>query len=205
MRIERIEPSAHKKGRVLVFLDSGACLKVTEQELLDFSLRAGDELDADALSRLREAAGVSNIKAKAAELVSRKAMSRRSLERKLREKGGTEEEIAEAVELLEGMGALNDADYAASLARQCAAKGYGPAKIRSKLYEKGVPRELWEEAMRDLPDDGGQIDAYLRRKLAGTMPDADEKRRLTASLLRKGFSWEDVKAGWNRVGQELEE
>lgn len=205
MRIERIEPSAHKKGRVLVFLDSGACLKVTEQELLDFSLRAGDELDADALSRLREAAGVSNIKAKAAELVSRKAMSRRSLERKLREKGGTEEEIAEAVELLEGMGALNDADYAATLARQCAAKGYGPAKIRSKLYEKGVPRELWEEAMRDLPDDGGQIDAYLRRKLAGTMPDADEKRRLTASLLRKGFSWEDVKAGWNRVGQELEE
>ncbi|MBQ9346969.1 MAG: regulatory protein RecX [Oscillibacter sp.] len=204
MRIERIEPSPHKKGQVLVFLDSGACLKVTEQELLDFSLHAGDELDAAALSRLREAAGVSNIKAKAAELVSKKAMSRRELERKLREKGASEEEIAEAVGLLETMGALNDADYAAALARQYAAKGYGPAKIRSKLYEKGVPRELWEDAMADLPDDGGQIDAYLRRKLVGVALDEREKRKLTASLLRKGFSWEDVRAGWNRVGQELE-
>lgn len=205
MRIERIEPSQKKKGRVLVYLDSGACLKVTEQELLDFSLHAGDELDAAALSRLREAAGVSSIKAKAAELVSKKAMSRRELERKLRERGASEDETAEAVELLEGMGALNDADYAAALARSCAARGYGPAKIRSKLYEKGVPRELWEDAMADLPDNGGQIDAYLRRKLAGVTPDAAEKRRLTASLIRKGFSWEEVRAGWNRVGQDVEE
>ena len=204
MRIDRIEPSPHKKGRVLVFLDSGACLKITEQELLDFSLRAGDELDADALSRLREAAGVSNIKAKAAELVSKKAMSRRELERKLRERGASPEEIDEAVGLLENMGALNDGDYAAALARQYAARGYGPAKIRSKLYEKGVPRDLWEDAMRDLPDNAGQIDAYLRRKLPGVTLDEREKRRLTASLLRKGFSWEDVKAGWNRVGEELD-
>ena len=34
-RIERIEASKHKKGRVLVFLADGACLKITEQELLD--------------------------------------------------------------------------------------------------------------------------------------------------------------------------
>ena len=36
MRIERIEPSKYKRGRVLVFLEDGACLKITEQELLDF-------------------------------------------------------------------------------------------------------------------------------------------------------------------------
>ena len=46
MRIERIEASKHKKGRVLVFLADGACLKITEQELLDFGLRSGDDLSA---------------------------------------------------------------------------------------------------------------------------------------------------------------
>ena len=46
MRIERIQASPHKKGRVLVFLEDGACLKITEQELLDFGLRPGDDLDA---------------------------------------------------------------------------------------------------------------------------------------------------------------
>ena len=33
MRIERVQASPHKKGRVLVFLEDGACLKITEQEL----------------------------------------------------------------------------------------------------------------------------------------------------------------------------
>ena len=40
MRIERVAPSQHIKGRVLVFLEGGECLKITEQELLDFDLPA---------------------------------------------------------------------------------------------------------------------------------------------------------------------
>ena len=204
MRIDRIEPSPHKRGRVLVFLDSGACLKITEQELLDFSLHVGDTLDGEALTRLREAAGVSNIRAKAAELVSRRPMSRQALVRKLGEKGASPEEAEEAADMLASMGALDDREYAAALARRCAEKGYGPAKIRSKLYEKGVPRELWEEAMSGLPEDSGQIDAYLRRKLPGGRPDAQEKRKLTSALLRRGFSWEDIRAAWARYGEEVE-
>ena len=87
MRIERLESSKHKRGRVLVFLEDGACLKITEQELLDFGLRAGDELDKPTLDRLKEAAGVSNVKATAADLIGKRAMSRASLEKKLKEKG----------------------------------------------------------------------------------------------------------------------
>ena len=44
---------------MLVFLEDGVCLKITEQELLDFGLRSGDELDEAVLGRLKEAAGVS--------------------------------------------------------------------------------------------------------------------------------------------------
>ena len=57
MRIDRIEASKHKRGRVLVFLADGSLLKVTEQELLTFGLRSGDELDEETLTRLKEAAG----------------------------------------------------------------------------------------------------------------------------------------------------
>ena len=86
MRIERIQASPHKKGRVLVFLEDGACLKITEQELLDFGLRPGDDLDGKRLDQLKEAAGVSNVKAAAADLIGKRAMSRHDLERKLQEK-----------------------------------------------------------------------------------------------------------------------
>nr|WP_325196315.1 regulatory protein RecX [uncultured Oscillibacter sp.] len=202
MRIDRIEASKHKRGRVLVFLEDGACLKITEQELLDFGLRAGDELDKPTLDRLKEAAGVSNVKATAADLIGKRAMSRRDLERKLREKGASEAEARYAAEWLEAIGAINDADYAALLVRHCAQLGYGPARIRDKLYEKGVPRELWEDALDTLPDQSEDVDRFLRNKLRGELPDEKEKKRLTDALLRRGFSWGDVKAAWNRLGSE---
>ena len=205
MRVERIEASKHRKGRILVFLEDGACLKITEQELLDFGLRSGDELDGAALGRLKEAAGVSNTRAAAADLIGKRAMSRRDLERKLQEKGASEAEARYAAEWLEAIGALNDAEYAAALVRHCAQLGYGPARVREKLYEKGVPRELWEEALEELPAGGGQVEDFLRSKLRGRIPDEKEKRRLTNALLRRGFPWGEVKSAWRRLGEEVQE
>ena len=100
MRIERLESSKHKRGRVLVFLEDGACLKITEQELLDFGLRAGDDLNEATLTKLKEAAGVSNVKATAADLIGKRAMSRASLEKKLKEMGASEADARYAAEWL---------------------------------------------------------------------------------------------------------
>ena len=205
MTIERIEASRHKKGRVLVFLEDGACLRITEQELLDFGLRSGDELDDKTLQKLKEAAGVSNVKATAADLVGKRAMSRRDLERKLQDRGASETEARYAAEWMEAIGAINDADYAAVLARHCADLGYGPQRVREKLYEKGVPRELWDDALDTLPDSAGQIDAFLERKLRGRVPDQREKKRLCDALLRRGFSWGDIRTAWGRLGAEITE
>ena len=202
MRIERIEASKHKRGRVLVFLADGACLKITEQELLDFGLRTGDELDEEALRRLKDAAGISNVKVAAADLVEKRAMSRKDLERKLQDKGASEAEARYAAEWLEAIGAIDDADYAELLARHYGNLGYGPAYVRQKLYEKGIPRDLWDEAMDALPEPAEHIGRFLESKLHGRLPDEKEKKRLTDALMRRGFSWSDVKSGWNALGEE---
>ena len=203
MRIERIEASKHKRGRVLVFLEDGACLKITEQELLDFGLRKDDDLNEEILNRLKDAAGVSNVKATAADLIGKRAMSRSTLEKKLKEKGASETEARYASEWLEAIGAINDADYAVLLAQHCAQQGYGPQRVREKLYEKGVPRELWDDALESLPDPAETSDRFLESKLRGRTLDEKEKKRLSDALLRRGFSWSDVKAGLNRLGAEL--
>lgn len=205
MRIDRVEASRHKKDRVLVFLEDGACLKITQQELLDFGLRSGDELDEASLRKLKEAAGVSNTRAAAADLIGKRAMSRRDLERKLRDKGASEAEARYAAEWLEAIGAINDAEYAALLARHCADLGYGPQRVREKLYEKGVPRELWDDALDTLPDPAGQIDRFLSAKLRGRMPDEREKKRLCDALARRGFAWPDIRAGLGRLGAGVPE
>ena len=203
MRIDRIESSRHKKGRVLVFLEDGACLKITEQELLDFGLRSGDELSPALLAKLKEAAGISNTKATAADLIGKRAMSRAGLEKKLREKGASQAEARYAGEWLEAIGALNDVEYAAILVRHYGQMGYGPRYVQEKLREKGVPRELWEDALEELPEAAEQIDRFLSSKLRGRDPDPREKKRLTDALLRRGYGWGDVKAGWSRYDAEV--
>lgn len=187
---------------MLVFLEDGACLKITEQELLDFGLRSGDELDESTQKRLKEAAGVSDVKATAADLIGRRAMSRANLEQKLQEKGASEAEARYAAEWLEAIGAIDDADYAALLANHCARQGYGPQRVKQKLFEKGVPRDLWDDALATLPDPAEAIDSYLRSKRRGEL-DEKEKKRLADGLLRRGFAWSDIRAGLNRLGAEV--
>ena len=150
-----------------------------------------------------EVSGESQVRAAAAELLGRRAMSRAALEKKLKEKGATEAEARYAAEWMEAIGAIDDADYAAMLARHYGQRGYGPAWIRQKLYEKGVPRELWEDALDTLPPVEEAADRFLMDKLRGRTPDEKERKRLTDALLRRGFSWGDVKAAWNRLGAEM--
>ena len=151
MRIDRIEASKHKRGRVLVFLADGSLLKVTEQELLTFGLRSGDELDEETLTRLKEAAGVSNIKTTAADLVGRRAMSRRDLEKKLREKGASETEARYAGEWLEAIGALDDGAYAAALVRHCGDMG-----------KRACPRSFGTRRWTSCPRTGSRSTAFCK-------------------------------------------
>ena len=130
-------------------------------------------------------------------------LSRRDLEKKLQEKGASETEARYAGEWLEAIGALDDGAYAAALVRHCGDMGYGPRRAREKLREKGVPQELWDEALDELPPDGEQIDRFLQSKLHGRSPEDKEKKRLTDALLRRGFSWGEVKSAWGRYGSEI--
>ena len=202
-QIERIEAHGRKRGRVLVYLTDGACLKITEQELLDFGLRAGDQLDEETRSRLKAAAGVSDTRAAAAEIMGRRAMSRRDLERKLQEKGASRTEAQYAAEWMEAIGAINDSEYAAMLVRHYGGQGYGPGRVREKLREKGVPRELWDDALDQLPPAEEQIEAVLGNQLRGAAPDVKQQKKLAAALVRRGFSWSDVRSAMSRYGAEL--
>ena len=202
-QIERIEASGGQRRRVLVYLTDGACLKITEQELLDFGLHAGDELDEEMRSRLKAAAGVSDTRAAAAEIMGRRAMSRRDLERKLQEKGASQTEARYAAEWMEAIGAINDTEYAAMLVRHYGQQGYGPGWVREKLREKGVPRELWDDALEQLPPPEEQIEGFLKSKLRGAAPDAQQQKKLAAALARRGFGWSDIRMALGRWGTEL--
>ena len=88
-----------------------------------------------------------------------------------------------------------------------AAKGYGKSRIKNILFEKGIPQELWEEALAELPEMDDAIDRFLLRRWQGKDPDEKEVKRTVDALIRRGHSWKDIQSGLRRyrVGLELEE
>lgn len=200
MTISKLAPSKRVEGRWLAFLEDGTILRIGENEVLDFALYAGKELDEAEAARLLDSARRSGLKERALELLSRKPLSRRELERRLQEWEAGEEEAAAICDRMEELGYLNDADYAARVARHYSAKGYGERKLRDELYRRGVPRQLWDDALAQVQDPGEAIDAFVQKKLAGRTPDRKELKKVSDALARRGYSWSDISAALERYG-----
>ena len=204
MTISKLEPSRHVKGRILVYCEDERLLKVTEQEVLDFSLYPGRELSAAEEKALCAAAGRSSARGRAADMIGRRALSKKELEKRLLQKGESAENAAEAVAWLEEIGALDDLAYAKSVVRHYSAAGYGPAKLRDELYRRGVPRELWDDAIEtESGDNAAAIDRYIAAKLRGKPADDKTMKRISDGLRRRGFRWEDIRAALRRLDEEL--
>ena len=198
MRIKEVKPSQRKKGRFLVILEDGDILWITEEELLRFGLRSGEELGEETLEALRSSAKTSQVKAQAAGMIGRRALSKSELQRRLIRGGAAEADAQAAADWLEDIGAVDDPAYAAAVVRDYGRRGYGPARIREELRRRGVPRELWEVALEELPDSEDILDDLIRKRCRGDLSDPREVKRLSDGLLRRGFSWSQVKEALSR-------
>lgn len=204
MRIEEVKKSQRKKGRFLVRLADGDILRVTEEELLRFGLKAGMELDGETLEAVRASMRASSARVTAANMIGSRALSKKELTRRLVKKGSDEADAQAAADWLEDIGAVDDAGYAAAVARHYGGKGYGPQRVREELRRRGVDRALWDEALEEMPETAEILDQLIRKKCRGELSDPREKKRVSDALLRRGFAWSDVKAAMGRY-TEIEE
>ena len=92
MRISKLSASKHKKGRILVQLDSGELLRIGEREVVAFSLYAGKELTAEEKTALEHATRESGLKDRALSLLTTRPMSRKELTDRLVERSDATEE-----------------------------------------------------------------------------------------------------------------
>ena len=181
-------------------LESGETLKIALDQVADFSLYPDRELTDAELEELRSAAALSRTKERALRIINARAMSEREMYDRLVEKGESEQNAAAAVAWLLDLHFLNDADYAAAVARHCAAKGYGKRRVRDEFFKRKIPRELWDAAMEEFPVEAdGTLDKLLRVRLRGADPDDRAAlKRATDALLRRGFGWDEIEAAVER-------
>ena len=216
MKLIKLAPSQRVKGRWLLYLEDGSLLRVGENEVLGFGLYAGMDLTGERLAELTASAARSALREKALAALAARPMSRKELIGKLtakprRTKEGTDPPAVdpaaaeEAADWLEDLGYLNDEAYASTVVRHYAGKGYGERKLRDELYRRGVPRDLWTDALEQAEDPSGAIDAFVAKKLAGKTPDQQELKKVSDALARRGYRWPDISDALRRYGAETGE
>ena len=99
---------------------------------------------------------------------------------------------------------IDDNATAETVVRSCIAKGYGKARAKQVLYEKRIPRELWEAALEDYPDQSEKIADFLRAKLNGSTDPKLQKRAIDA-LLRRGHSYGAIRQALSELSLDTDD
>ena len=178
-------------------------VKSTLGVVTELRLFSGKELDDREMEALIRDSRRALMREKALEIVSQRQMSAKELSRKLRDKGADEETADYCVQWILERGLIDEERYAAAIVRHYAAKGYGEGRMRQELIRRGVPRELWEDALEQMPEDTTKLDRLVASKLRDP-DDRDAVRKLSASLYRRGYSGEEIRMALERARASFE-
>ncbi len=204
MRIDSLSSTPDRAGRYRTVLSDGSVLRLYRQTVEDFGLWAGMELEDSQLARLKTAAGEMSAKMRAVRIVSASSVSKGDLERRLVQKGENPSQAKAAVQWMSDLDLLDDSKTARQVAEQCIRKGYGIARAKQALYEKRIPREFWEDALADYPQQSDKITDFLRGRLSA---DADPKevKRAVDALMRRGHSYGEIRRCLDRLSLDTDQ
>ena len=185
-------------------LEDDSVMRLYRQTVEDFGLYAGLELTEAEFSRLQEAAGEMSAKMRAVRIVAASSVSKRDLEHRLVQKGENPDQAKAAVDWMSEMSLLDDRKTAEQVVSRCISKGYGRARAKQALYEKRIPKEYWEEALADYPDQTDKIMDFLESRLGDSPSDKDVKRAVDA-LLRRGHSYGAIRHAMREMAMDSDE
>ena len=198
MRIDLLKTTPDRAGRYFVKFSDDTVMRLYRQTVEDFGLYTGKDLTDSEMENLREAAGQMSAKMRAVRIVSAASVSKRDLEQRLVHKGEDPRQAKEAVQWMSDLNLLDDRQVAEQVVRKCISRGYGQARARQMLYEKKIPREFWEEALAEYPDQTEKIEDFLRSRLDSNSDEKEMKKAIDA-LLRRGHHYSQIRRALNSL------
>lgn len=201
MRIDSISARPDRAGKYRVRFSDGSSMALYRQTVEDYGLYAGKELHDEELASLKQDAGKMSAKMRAVRIVSASNVSKRDLEQRLISKGEKPEDAQQAVQWMCQMDILDDRKTAEQIVHRCISKGYGLSRAKQALYEKRIPKDIWDDVLENYPDQAEHIMAFLREKV-GKNPDRKILQKAIDALLRKGHSYEQIRRALRLIGEE---
>ena len=193
-----------RTGHINLHFEDGSVLKTLPSVAACFDLYDGKELDEAQAERLRHEVSACSAKERAVHIVSAVGVSEKELHKRLVQKGETDADAENAVQWLKDLSFLDDARTAEQIVNSAVNKGYGRSRIKNLLYEKGIPRELWADALSRVPEMDDVLDRFLKQKLDGREIDDKLVKKTVDALLRKGHSYGDIQNALQRYRADCE-
>ena len=204
MRIDLLKTTPDRAGRYWITLETGKKMALYRQTVEDFALYSGKELSSEEWKALQDHAGQMSAKMRAVRIVSASSVSKRDLEERLVRKGEDPTQAKEAVAWMEDLHLVDDRNTAEQVVHGCISKGYGLQRAKQALYEKRIPKEYWDEALADYPDQMDRILSFLRSRLDEESGDREVKRAIDA-LLRRGHSYGTIREALKIISLDSDE
>lgn len=197
--ITAIRSSHRSEGGYVISVDGKVAFTLSNIMFDKLSLSVGQTIDDILESRIEQAKQFDAARRTALQRLNRRALSRRELEQKLRQKSYETEVIHMVLDDLTEKQLLDDRQYAqmfvdSQLRQKPAGKRLLLAKLRAKGVEAGIADAAADEALQEV--DQVEAATELVRKKLSTLSRYDlatKQRRLWSMLARRGFDGDVIK------------
>ena len=211
--VTAIVASHRREGRFEIAVDGRAVVTVSLELVERLGLRVGLVVDEVRGLALADGGAALATYDRAVGMLAAHGRSAKDLRRRLVLKGATPEHADAAVARLTDAGFLDDAMYARQVARsRVAGRGDSRRRVAQVLGQKGVARDVADEAVRDVFSDGDVDEDALveeaarkRVRTLGGLDAATRRRRLYAFLARRGHDGTAIQRAMARVLAEVPE
>lgn len=182
------------KSKCKIFIEGEFAFALYKGELSAYQIKKGKEITKEAYQELTTQVLPKRAKLRVMNLLKARTYTEEELRRKLKLGFYSERHIEEALDYVKSYGYVNDLAYAMDFIRY-RAESLSKKQIQNKLLQKGVQKEIVENALLECEKEGTmieemkQISAYLEKKqYSPETCDYKEKQKLIAALYRRGFS-----------------
>jgi len=204
-RITALRFQQRNRERVSLFIDDEFAMGLPAIEAAH--LRVGQTLSAAEIERLVQVAAQQRLLERALDFLSYRPRSIDEVQRRLREDGIDDQELAVIIGRLQALGYLDDRAFARWWAENRAEfSPRGPYAIRHELRVKGVADEIIDEVVEHVAQQEDEQVMNVARGRARRLAREEEagfRRKLAAFLLRRGFSYDAVMSAVEQAWREI--
>ncbi|MDZ7690026.1 MAG: RecX family transcriptional regulator [Balneolaceae bacterium] len=197
--ISSVQPQKNNRERYSLFIDDGFLIGVSEDTLLEFNLRKGVEMTPFLFKKVQKAEGRNAVKSYCMKMLGRRDYSRKELFDKSIKKDHPPEIIHSVLDELEEKEYIDDRSFAQKYASdKSRLNNWGPAKIKAKLYQKGISKHVAQQSIEQAFDELNLKKIFLdlvRKKRRRFLREEDKlkrKKKVFDYLSRKGYRSENI-------------